>query len=201
MYELKSENWKKIVEWAKKLLMMSDSERIEFMKKILDLTNDLKEQAVLVFFYIYGLRPAELLELKRANFSIRRNDLWAWLPTKKFGKERIIVLNIKETPFLDIIVRYLETIPIAEWRLFREWSSPTTFNKVLERLEKRYFEKYGEEICLAPYVFRKFRESYIWSLGATTQDLLAWKGGKSIRVVEEAYALLKPVVKFKRDIK
>ena len=201
MYEIKSERWKRIEEWAKKLLMMSDPERIELIRKLLDLCDDLREKAILVFFYIYGLRPAELLELKKSNFSIKANDLWVWLPTKKKGRERIIVLSIKDTPFLDIIVRYLDTIPIVEWRLFKEWHHRSNFNRVLEKLEQRYFEKYGEEICLAPYVFRKFRESYIWSLGATTQELLGWKGGKSIKVVEEAYALLKPVTRFKKMIK
>jgi len=200
-YEIKSENWKRIEDYAKKFLMMPDPERIELMQKTLDLCDNLKEKAILVFFYIYGLRPAELIELKKSNFSIKGSDLWVWLPTKKHGRERIIVLSLKDTPFLDIIVQFLDTIPIVEWRLFKEWTDPTNFNKVLEKIEQRYFEKYGEEICLAPYVFRKFRESYIWSLGASTQELLGWKGGKSIKVVEDAYTLLKPVVRFKKSIK
>lgn len=95
----------------------------------------------------------------------------------------------------------LEACPMAEWRLFREFTNPTNFNKILSALEKRFYDTYGEKICLSPYAFRKFRISYLFSIGASSSDILAFKGGKSIKVVEESYTILKPVTKFKDLIK
>jgi hypothetical protein len=123
------------------------------------------------------------------------------LPTKKGGDERILILSIKDTPFLDIIVSYLDAIPLPEFKLFPHWTTPKNFNYILNKLKDRYEEKYGERLLLAPYVFRKFRDSDIWSKGATSQEIMAWRGTKSIRVFEEHYAMLKPVSKFKKMVK
>jgi integrase len=195
------EVWSGINESAKKLLLMTDTERISLIRKVLDLAGDLRDQAILVFFYLYGMRPEELLEVKKLDFSVREEDLVFRLPTVKEGRERVLILNIRDTPFLELIVKFINTIPIPEWRIFREFTDPTNFNKAMSRLEKRYLETTNEIICLSPYVFRKFRMSYLFSIGASSGDLLAWKGGKSMKVVEDSYTILKPVVKWKSSIK
>jgi integrase len=195
------EQWDKIRGWAKKILLMTDGEKKQFVEKVLSVTKDLRQQSVFIFFYLYGLRPEELLELRKSDFSIRENEVIVVLPTAKGGQERMIHLDRNKTPFLEILVKFVEACPIADWRLFREFNHPTAFNKVLEKVENAYFRMYNEEIYLAPYIFRKFRISYLWSLGAGAADVLAWKGGKSIKVVEDSYTILKPVTKFSKQIK
>lgn len=196
------EEWAVINEWAQKLLLMEDKDRIIFMKKVMGCAPDLRVQAIMSFFYIYGPRPEELLEMSKADMSIRDEDVLARLPTAKSAPnmKRWIVLN-KDTIFMDIILRYLDTIPIVDWLIFKEFTHPTNFNKATASLEKKYEEMYCEKICLSPYVFRKFRISWLLSMGASSQEILAWKGGKSIKVVENSYNFLKPVTAFKKGLR
>jgi integrase len=201
------EQWANINDMAKRLLLMSDIERLSFMNRVNDVCRDLKEQSILAFFYIYGLRPEELTKMLKSDFVEKDGELIAKIPTAKTNiqkdimKERIIVLDIEQTPFLFIIKKFLDSIPLSDFPLYPGIKHPTGFNRTIEKLEKRYFQTFGEEICLSPYVFRKFRISYLLSNGATTLDILAWKGGTSIASVEQSYSFFKPVIKFKTSIR
>jgi integrase len=196
------EEWAVINDQVQKLMMMNDGDRIVLMKKIIGLAPDLRTQAIISIFYIYGARPEELLELTKADFSIRDEDIMVRLPTAKSAPnmKRWIVLN-KDTVFMDIILRFLNTIPIVDWLVFKEFTHPTNFNKATAGLEKKYKEMYGEDICLSPYVFRKFRISWLLSMGAQASELLAWKGGKDLKAIENSYTFLKPVTAFKKGLR
>ncbi|RLG17524.1 hypothetical protein DRN63_02895 [Nanoarchaeota archaeon] len=188
------EEWKRIEEWSRKLLLMSDKQRLEFMKKVFELCENPLERCVLALFYIYGLRPREALSLRKKNFNLRENELAVVLPTAKGGRERILVLPLK-TPFLDYILEYLNYIEDEDQRLFEQWFSPTALNNILLNLERKFRAIYDKDICLSPYVFRKFRISWLLAKGASPQEVLIWKGGRSIKVVEEHYFYTKPLRK------
>lgn len=196
------EEWAVINDQVQKLMLMNDSDRIVLMKKVMGLASGLREQAIISLFYIYGARSEELLGLTKADFSIRDEDILVRLPTAKSAAnlKRWIVLN-KDTIFMDIILRYLNTIPIVDWLIFREFRDPTNFNKATARIEKKYNEMYGEDICLSPYMFRKFRISWLLSMGASSSELLAWKGGKDLKSIEQSYTFLKPVTAFKKGLR
>jgi site-specific recombinase XerD len=188
---------------------MTDKERYDFMCNVMGCCKNLTEQSIIAFFYIYGMRPSELLSITKSVFKVETNadgsqDLRAEIKTAKTikgGKYRVIILNMT-TPFIDIIWKYIQCISFPEWQLFfRGSKEPTNFNIVTKSIEDKYYQTYGESICLSPYVFRKFRISYLLDAGANNADILAWKGGTSLRCVEESYAFFKPVIKFKNQIR
>lgn len=200
-------SWEIIEEEAKKLLFMGDVQRMDYMKTLMNCCGNLREQVILALFYIYGMRPEELLvRMTKGNFSLMDNEdgtqtFRVLLPTVKKGRDRIIDLNPKTTPFIDVIVNYLNTIPNVTDPLFREYTHPTSLNKQLSKVSDRYFLRYNQKINLSPYVFRKFRLSYLSACQATPQELLDWKGGSSLDVLTNSYLFSKPISRFKDTIR
>lgn len=199
-------SWKIINEEAKRLLFMGDAERIAYINRLLDCCETLEQQAIISFFYIYGMRPEELLRMSKSNMSLMDNvdgtqTFRVLLPTVKEGNDRIIDLNPKTTPFIPVIVEYLNVIDEMILPVFVKYKSPTSFNKLLEKVGDKYHLRHGYKVCVSPYVFRKFRISNIYSGEVSGKDLLAWKGGKSIKSVEDSYLFLRPVTKFKDTLR
>ena len=193
------EAYKIINEETKKLLFLSDEDRLEMLNNILECSNDNKEKFIFAACYIYGLRPAELIMLRRGWLSVKEDTLWIRIPTKKGGDERIIVLGLG-VPFMDFITNYISNIDDPEALLF-DFKHPSNFNHIINRMVKRYNLKFGSSIKITPYVFRKFRLSWILSSGGSVTDVLAYKGGKSLKPLENSYIFLRPVNRFKDSLK
>jgi integrase len=189
----------RINEEAKKLLFFSDTERLNIMRAILDCTTELEDQFIFICFYIYGLRPSELIQMKRGWVSFKDGEIWISIPTTKHGDERIIILD-NSVPFMDIFERFVSPIMNMEERFFR-FNAPTNFNKRIDKMLKRYNQAGNGSMKITPYVFRKFRLSWLLANGASGSDLLAYKGGKSLRPLEKSYIFMRPVSKFKESLK
>lgn len=196
----KKEVWEKIEKWTEEYLELDEGVRIEMIQNAISCANTLGKQATLALIYIYGMRPAELVSLRKSNFTIKEGQLTVGLPTAKRGHKRTITLDIADTPFLHIIISYVNSLSPANARLFPRWNSPTNINRAIYKIENKYEKEFRKRIYLAPYVFRKFRLSYLGMRGADIQDLLAWKGGKSIKPLE-SYLALRPVTKWAKAIR
>jgi len=176
--------------------MMKDSERVELIRRMLELLDYDYEKVAVVIFYIYGLRPEEALELTKDNFKIIGNSLWIILPTVKEGMPRKIELDIDETPFIkEVLLPYLDKLAEGQ-SLWPNWKDPTNFNHVFRKIKIRSFG----EMEFNPRIFRKFRLSYLAMIGASVEVLQAWKGARDIRSITP-YMVSRPVTSVKRAIK
>ena len=174
------------------LLEMPEDERLKLIRKMYNVLEKKKEKVAFALLYLYGMRPEELIKLKRNNFEIYDEFVRLRLPTVKRGVDRIIDLDIKDTPFMNDIIEYVKSV---EWKLFPTWNDPTAINNTVF---KRIKDKLG--INISPYAFRHYRLSYIAYLGAELMDLIVWKGAKDLRSVIK-YLAKRPVRKFRRSIK
>ncbi len=175
-----------------KLLLMSPEKRLKIIRRMYNILPNAEQKAAFALLYIYGLRPAELLELKQSNFQqLNDNTLRVFLPTKKGGKTRIIDLNINETPFLKETWEFIKSRP---WKIFPRWNHVSILNNTIF---KTIYEVLG--INISPYAFRHYRLSFIMYNGGDVHEVAAWKGASDIRSVMP-YLRFKPVSKFKRKI-
>ena len=198
------EVWTKIGVAAKNFLFLQEEDRINMMKDLLECCDSQQQRGILSLFYIYGMRPAELLTMVKADFSFRKNgEVWANLPTAKTGNDkrmdRIIILD-SSVPFMNEVMKYLDTLPYPNHPLIIGYKAPTVANKIIDIPKKRYEEKTGQKIVLTPYVFRKFRLSWLFNNGANLNDILAWKGGRSLKPLETSYLFTRAVGKFKNSL-
>jgi len=178
---------------ADKLLERNVEQRIAFVERLTQSCKRAYEKYVVCMLYIYGMRPAELMMLKKKDFTLSATHLTVRLPTVKRGEKRTIKLKIADTPFLDFIASYVEQmdrlLPIT-------WTHTTNINAVFKRISKDRGKK-----RISPYVFRKYRLSYLAiEQDASAYDLKLWKGARDMRSVDP-YIRMKPLTKFESKIK
>lgn len=184
---------KRIDKYTELLLRTSPTERQIWVEKLASQTNKPHEKYVIYMLYIYGMRPAELMQIRKESFESDGETLRIFLPTVKRGDRRIIDLDIKETPFLKWIVKYVKNSTTV---LPESWNDPTNINAVFKKVS----DKLGK-IRISPYVFRKHRLSYLAiEQDASAYDLQVWKGAKDMRSVQP-YIRMKPITKFGKKIR
>jgi len=193
------EDYERINEETKKLLFLGDEDRLRLVHNILECAETPEDRFVFVCFYLYGMRPSELIAMKRGWVTTKGDEVWIRIPTKKHGNERIIILD-RIIPFMSNIIDFINVIEDPEAFLFL-FRHPSNFNHKLYKILKNYNARYGTELRLTPYVFRKFRLSWLLDNGASLSDILSYKGGKSLKPLENSYIFLRPVRKFKSILK
>jgi integrase len=175
------------------MLAASVKTRQRFVDSLIQLCKKRHERYVVAMLYIYGMRPKELMMLKKRDFTITDKSVTVRLPTVKKGEERTIRLKIADTPFLNIVVNHVER---SESLLPMSWKHTTNINAVFKRISKL-----GGERRFSPYIFRKYRLSYLAiEQDASAYDLKLWKGAKDMRSVSP-YLRMKPLTKFESKIK
>jgi integrase len=161
----------------------------EDIRKMFDKTRDLQEQALLSCLWITGARPSEVLELKKENVLITEDVVVFDLPTKKLqadgthfvlkrrqlriGRPHGLQMNI----YLETVVKYAERLYHPEDPVFiygRRWAI-----KVINRLG---MQGIGKEV--APYHLRHSAVTREASRGQTIDQLMHFKGAKSIQSVQ-----------------
>lgn len=176
-----------------KLLEINVERRIAFVERLAQSCKRGYEKYVLYMLYIYGMRPAELMMLKKKDFTLSDTHLTVRLPTVKRGEKRTIKLKIADTPFLGFLADYIEQ---REQLLPSTWKHVTNINAVFKRISIDRGKK-----RISPYVFRKYRLSYLAiEQDASAYDLKLWKGAKDMRSVDP-YIRMKPITKFESKIK
>lgn len=174
-------------------LGMESEDRIKFIERLSQLCDYIHEKYVIIMLYIYGMRPAELLKIRKANFKLVNDELILRLPTVKEGDPRTILLSVSQTPFLKWVAKYVQ----SDTELLPDWKDPTNINHIFKKIAR----KTNREIEICPYVFRKFRLSYLaLNLDASPEEIKSWKGAKDYRSVAP-YIRMKPITKFSTAIK
>jgi integrase len=141
-----------------------------------------EHKVLIAIEYLTGARPAEVVNLKKGNFTSVEGDLRLQLPTKKGGFPRLLPWNIETTPFLkDIVLPFLDGLPDSTSRLF-------TF-KTTTRVKQIIYET--SQGRLTPYSYRHSRLTKLGLAGATLYELMAYKGAKDPKSVTP-YLFLSP---------
>ena len=175
------------------MLSLGQEDRVKLVDSMIKHCDYPHEKYCVAMLYIYGIRPAELMLLKKYDFKISDFTIQVRLPPVKRGEKRVIRLKIESTPFLNIVADHVNSsLPL----LPPTWNDATNINGVFKKISRRRGKS-----RLSPYVFRKFRLSYLAiELDASSYDIRVWKGAKDDRSVAP-YIRLKPVTKFEDKIR
>lgn len=162
-------------------------EEVERMLKVIP---ELRDRALIVFLYLFGPRPSEVLEMKVEDVTIEPTKIIVKIPTKKIerkdGKKKFKLLwrmLAVRRPHprdwvIEELVRYVEIMKrgAPDSRLFP--ISRRTLNWIVEKWSLKAL---GE--VLAPYNFRHTRLTMLSRAGATVDELMHWKGALDVRSV------------------
>lgn len=178
----------KINSFVDHILEWSQEDRLNFVKKLCSVCDYDYERYAIIMFYVYGLRPIELMQITKDRFKIEGDIIRVRLPTAKGGQLRIIDLSISLTPFMDFIADYINTSPSL---LPTTWTHTTNINHIFKKISKRLNDPIVE-----PYMFRKFRLSFLAiELDASAVDLQTWKGSTDMNSIKP-YLRMRPVKKY-----
>jgi len=146
----------------------------------------LRDKFIIAIHYLTGARPSEIIELKKKDILSTRGYILIRLSTKKLGKsnkftleKRVLEIN-KSAPFIDIILRYLDRFNDEDFLI------NVSYTRVWQIIDKA---SNGE---MTPYNFRHSRLTKLARLGASVDELMYWKGAKSIKSVAP-YLRAKPI--------
>jgi integrase len=153
---------------------------------------NLRDRALLAFLYLTGARPTEIVEVKKKDVYENTADpdaVYIRVKTAKLGKkaireftitERILVFP-KTTAYLNLVADYAATLPTPDNLLFP--FSPTRIRQLVYQMSENKY---------CPYHFRHSRLTKLSRAGATTDELMYWKGALEIKSVS-AYLKAKPI--------
>lgn len=152
------------------------------VQKMLERCKNEEQKVLIILLYLTGARPIEIISLRKKDFLFLGNELHIRLATAKGGIERTLPFAL-ETPFLDILLSYLNGISDPERSVF-SFRTTTRIKQIVNEVSL------GE---LCPYNFRHSRLSKLAMMGATFHELMYWKGAKDTRSVSD-YLYRNPAV-------
>lgn len=148
------------------------------------------ERALIIFLYLTGARPAEAVEMQKADFNIQETEVSISIPTKKLrdtGKwtehKRTLtfdrnVLTGRPNHLLEELIAFVQ-MSIQDnpngplWHM-RRWNVHCIVNKLsLKALKRRS----------CPYLFRHNALSEQSRRGASIDELMQFKGSNDVRSV------------------
>lgn len=172
----------------------------ERVQEMIDRCERERDKAIIAILWIYGLRPAELVMLKRENFEIRDDVVILKHETVKHknikgivGEQRKIVTKIvpRNTPFMDIVVNYVNKFAPGDYLFsLHNWKlSPmsTQWVKMIVYEASRCMKCAACRIrkrcpsSIPPYFFRHNRNNNFAKLGKGVKFLVDWNGWDDIR--------------------
>jgi integrase len=144
-----------------------------------------RDKVWLLVLYLTGARPSEILEMKRNQIIIEGSKITFRIETKKLTSrkhrrfmvlKRTLVLNLINHPhyirtFESYLNRYSENDLIFNF-------SRRTGNNIVSRICKKAL---GLDLC--PYNFRHSRMTVMAERGKTDEELMRFKGARSIKSV------------------
>jgi site-specific recombinase XerD len=176
---------------------MLDTGWIDLISKeeIIKVLNDMKERniiearALLICLYMTGARPSEVLDLKSDQFIKQGQSLHIKLDTKKHGQPRQLILNMKE-PFIKELYLYVSKL-MPGTNVFVHYKNRYIRVRGIKTYEETtgklgyYFKKWFKNLenPVNPYFLRHSRLSQLSQSGASLEELLWFKGAKSIESV------------------
>ena len=159
----------------------------EEVEKMVDAIPDQRDKALIIFLYLFGARPSEVLEMRTSDIVVEPTKIIAKIPTKKLGKRskykltwRILAVRRPHPRdwLIEELVKYIRSMQASnpDGRLFP--ISRRTLNYIVEKWSKKVL---GE--VLAPYNFRHTRMTLLARAGATLDEMMHWKGALDVRSV------------------
>jgi len=175
-----------------KYLQLPRGISVEEVEEMIKKANKLRDKCLIAMLWIYGMRPAEMIYIRKKDFQIKDDKLILKRQTIKHktirgivGEQRKIVTNIipLKTKFVDIILKYLEKLDDEDF-LFN--ITPAGIKQIVYRLsacgacEKC---KAGRKCFYAipPYFFRHNRMNNFAKQGKGIKFLVDWAGWDDIR--------------------
>lgn len=159
----------------------------EDAQAMIDRANSLRDKFIVAILYLTGARTTEILELRKKDIWVEGDSLFIKLRTAKLGRgkgfkvrERILEIPL-EAPFTDIILKYVKLFENDEAILVNVNDS---------RIRQIVYELSDNRFC--PYNFRHSRLTKLSRAGATVDELMYWKGGRTIKSVAP-YLSAKPI--------
>jgi len=160
----------------------------EEVERMLDVARDNRERALISFLYIFGPRPSEVLEITGEDVDIQPTKVTVRIPTKKIRKQQHFEVVRREITVrrphprdrvLEEFVYYARLVKESDptQRLFG-FRDRTSINKIVERVSVGALG-----YSLAPYNFRHSRLTKLARAGATIDELMYWKGARSVKSV------------------
>jgi integrase len=139
-------------------------------------------RALMIFLYYSGRRPSEILELTSGAFKKERRYLKVTISTKKGGSGGIMFLSMND--HIKELWNYVRDMPpnmFVFWDFRARSKKRTGYVDTSYKVRywvKKWSKKIGRE--LVPYFFRHNRLSELAMKGASPEELMFWKGAKTL---------------------
>lgn len=170
--------------------------RREDVERMVNALRDLRDRALIVFLWLFGPRPSEVLEMRAEDIDIEPTTIVARIPTKKIkSKEHFEVvkreLKVRRPHprdwLIEELVKYVSIMKKADplcrlWALNRQ----RMYDIVARASEK------GLGRRIAPYTFRHSRLTKLARAGWGIEELKYWKGARTLKSIEP-YLHARPV--------
>lgn len=167
------------------------------LEDMLNVLRDPRDRALLVLLYVFGPRPSEVLEMTTEDVEVTPTSIVVRIPTKKIKSKdkfevikREIAINRPHPRdwVLEELVNYVGMMKQVNpgGRLFT-YNARQRIWDVVNRASTRALG-----YALTPYNFRHSRLTKLARSGATVDELMYWKGARSVKSVSP-YLHARPV--------
>jgi len=158
--------------------------RWEDFKKLWNTATTRQDRCLITLFWVTGGRPTEVLNLKKKDIKINEGSLEIIIDTAKLGKKGKFIVRKRslrihcdtELLHLKVLYRYLENLKADDSLLFN--ISRQTMNNIIKRLG---YDALNKNIC--PYNFRHSRMTLLAEKGIGREELMRFKGARTIQSV------------------
>ena len=157
----------------------------------IDVLDRPRDKALVALLHLTGARPTEIREVRKEHITVEENQVKILMMTAKlkgvpgfFLRERILVFK-KDAPGIGHFLDWYSVCPTPD--LFRG-----THGKPISttRIRQLVYKASGNAIC--PYHFRHSRLTKLARSGWGADQLMYWKGSRTVRSVS-VYIASKPV--------
>jgi integrase len=159
--------------------------RADEFERIYRNANSRRDRAWLVVLYLTGCRPSEALSLTKKQITIDGTHITFRIETKKLAErknrrfmvvKRTLTLNLPHhTHYIRTLESYLNRFSEDD-KLF-PFTDKTGYN-IVSKVSKKAI---GKNLC--PYNFRHSRMTVMAEAGKTDEEIMRYKGARSIRSV------------------
>jgi integrase len=169
----------------------------EEIKKYIDATDDSDFKFVLALAWLTGARIQEIVNLKRRDFQIGKNDLTIIIKALKRGKIGYPTFSFKDPFISDLIIPRVLSIEDPDSRVCLK--SKRTYQRMLLKLNKKLYPNEPNKWITFHYL-RHSRITFLARvLKAFPEELKSWTGHRS-QAFEEYFAPRR-VMRFKGKIR
>lgn len=176
----------------------------EDVEKMVGALTELRDKALIVFLWLYGPRPSEVIEMLVEDIDVEPTKIVARIPTRKIRskehfeveKRELIVRRPHPRDWLiETLVKYVDIVKKGDPKN-RLWglNHRQRVYDIVARASER-----GLGRRLSPYNFRHSRLTKLARAGWGIEGLKYWKGARTIKSIEP-YLHARPVEMDLKDV-